>query len=319
MNIGDLHENIEMLAAKYLFYSSKCFSWSTAKLLAAGFLGAWCALTWGIARAHVVEVKISSSTVGTAEYEVGKSNLPAVLLLHGFLQTRDYPTLARLADALEGLGYTTLSPTLSLGISKRAKSLPCEAIHRHNMGNDIAELGLWIDWLANHGHRDIVLIGHSYGSLQILVYTTRHPNPAIRKIILLSLVDADQDINIQKTRTSLQEIKHKMVQNDQSLAPYQLSYCQQYLSSARDYLSYAEWSRSRILNDLTRIKKPVSVIMGEKDDRMGVDWPNKMKLKGVDVTLVKGANHFFEAEYEFELVDIVAAQLRAINSVRAER
>ena len=308
-----------MLAAKYLSYSTKWFSWSVAKLLAVCLLGGWCALTCGIAGAQIVEAKLSTSTIATAEYKIGKPNLPAVLLLHGFLQTREYPTLARLTDALEGMGFTTLSPTLSLGISKRAKSLPCEAIHRHNMGNDIGELGFWVDWLANHGHRDIVLIGHSYGSLQILIYTTRHPNPAVRKIILLSLVDADQDINIQKTRTSLQEIKLKIAQNDQSLAPYQLSYCQRYLSSARDYLSYAEWSRGRILNDLTRIKKPVSVIMGEKDDRMGADWPNKMKLKGIDVTLVKGANHFFEAEYEFELVDIVAAQLRAINSARVNQ
>lgn len=310
---------MEMLSAKYLFYPPTSLSWSAAKLLATSLFGVWCILTCAIASAQAVEAKLSPSTIATAEYKVGKPSLPAVLLLHGFLQTREYPTLARLAEALGGMGYTTLSPTLSLGISKRAKSLPCEAIHRHNMGNDIAELGLWIDWLANHGHRDIVLIGHSYGSLQILVYTSRRPNPAVRKIILLSLVDADQDINIQKTRNSLQEIKQKIGRNDQSLAPYQLSYCQQYLSSARDYLSYAEWSRSRILNDLIQIKKPVSVIMGEKDDRMGGDWPTKMKLKGVEVILVKGANHFFEAEYEFDLADLVAAQLRAINSARAER
>ena len=304
-----------MFAAKYPVYLLKS-PWSPAKRLALCLLAACCTLVCGTASARVVEAKLSAGTIATAEYKVGKPNLPALLLLHGFLQTREYPTLARLADALGGMGFTTLSPTLSLGISKRAKSLPCEAIHRHNMGNDIGELGLWIDWLANHGHQDIVLIGHSYGSLQILIYTTRHPNPAVRKIILLSLVDADQDINIQKTRTSPQEIKLKIAQNDQSLAPYQLSYCQRYLSSARDYLSYAEWSRGRILNDLTRIKRPISVIMGEKDDRMGADWPNKMNLKGIDVTLVKGANHFFEAEYEFELVDIVAAQLRAINSAR---
>ena len=308
-----------MFAAKYPFYLLKSSPWSQAKRLALCLLATCCTLVCGTASAHVVEAKLSAGTIATAEYKPGKPSLPAVLLLHGFLQTREYPTLARLADALAGAGYTTLSPTLSLGISKRAKSLPCEAIHRHNMGNDISELGLWVDWLANHGHRDIVLIGHSYGSLQILAYTSRQPNPAVRKIILLSLVDADQDINIQKTHTSLQDTRQKIARSDQSLAAYQLSYCQQYFSNARDYLSYAEWSRSRILNDLIRIKKPVSVIMGEKDGRMGVDWPNKMKLKGVEVILVKGANHFFEAEHEFDLFDVTLAQLRAISSVRSER
>ena len=95
---------------------------------------------------------------------------PAVLLLHGFLQTRDFPTVATLARGLRDAGYPVLSPTLSLNIPNRSQSLACEAIHRHSLDDDIGEIARWVDWLKSHGHRSIVLIGHSFGSLQLLAY-----------------------------------------------------------------------------------------------------------------------------------------------------
>jgi len=122
------------------------------------------------AHAAIVRLEMRPGIDASAEYLAGLRNKPAVLLLHGFLQTREFPTVATLARGLQDAGYPVLTPTLSLGIPNRAQSLACEAVHRHSLDEDVAEIARWVDWLKSHGHRSIVLIGHSFGSMQLLAY-----------------------------------------------------------------------------------------------------------------------------------------------------
>src|SRR3569832_2425972 len=71
-----------------------------------------------------------------AEYLIGQRSKPAEMLLHGFLQTREFPTVATLARGLQAAGYTVLLHTLSLNIPNRLQSLACEAVHKHSMEDD---------------------------------------------------------------------------------------------------------------------------------------------------------------------------------------
>ena len=116
----------------------------------------------------------------SAEYLIGERGKPAVLLLHGFLQTREFPTVATLARGLQDAGYTVLSPTLSLNIPNRAQSLACEAVHTHSLDDDVIEIARWVGWLKSQGHHSIVLVGHSFGSLQLLAYLSLKPDAAVK-------------------------------------------------------------------------------------------------------------------------------------------
>ncbi len=126
--------------------------------------------------ADTVELKLQNGVIATADFRAGKPSRPAILLLHGFLQTRNALPISPLANTLADDGYTVLVPTLTLGINQRAQSLDCEAPHIHTKEGDVAEIGYWTDWLARKGYKSIVLIGHSSGSLEILQYVSQNPD-----------------------------------------------------------------------------------------------------------------------------------------------
>ncbi len=141
-----------------------------------------------IANSELITHGMGRGLAATAEYLQGDAGAPAALILHGFLQTREFITVRRLADSLHESGYTILLPNLTLGINVRKESLSCEAIHTHSMQQDLNEISRWIDWLEHRKHDKIVLIGHSAGSLQLAAYLSSHLNQPIQHSILISLI-----------------------------------------------------------------------------------------------------------------------------------
>ncbi len=272
----------------------------------------WLIVGCGLHNALADEARLTlkNGLIATAAYKAGNPELPAVLILHGFLQTRDFPTVYQLAGSLSDSGYTVLSPNLSLGISRRNKSLACEAIHTHNMLDDLGEIDNWVNWLVSKGHNQIVLIGHSYGSLMLVAYLSSHPNPAVKKLIAISLVDAQIDMNAQHLEKAKLDLQRRLKNHDASLLNYPLSFCKKYPTSAQNYLSYADWQQPRVIQALSNLKVPATLIMGSADTRLGPGWLSALKKAVPSLVLVKGADHFMSGEYEFDLLDAVLAALR---------
>ncbi|MBU1690290.1 MAG: alpha/beta hydrolase [Gammaproteobacteria bacterium] len=263
------------------------------------------------ATAETVEAKLSTGIIATADFRTGRSAHPAILLLHGFLQTRHAPPMSSLANTLADRGYTVLTPTLTLDINRRAKSLACEAAHPHNLESDVGEIGFWIDWLTGKGFRDIVLIGHSSGSLQILEYLVKTPSPTVRKAILTSLIPIISDRN--ERQQTLDLLRKKPQAAEQGLGRYTLAYCRKnYAAPPRAYLSYATVDNDQILANLGRTRVPVEVIVGATDTTMDGGWPEKMRSRGVPVTIIEKTGHFFDGEQEFDLTDKVEASLKSL-------
>jgi pimeloyl-ACP methyl ester carboxylesterase len=273
----------------------------------------WLVFGYSLQHAQADEARLTlmNGLIATAAYKAGNPELPAVLILHGFLQTRDSPTVHQLAVRLSDIGYTVLSPNLSLGISKRNKSLACEAIHLHSMEDDLKEIDTWVNWLVSKGHNQIVLIGHNYGSLMLIAYLSSHPNPAVRKLIAVSLVDAQVDMGGQQWQKTETDLQHKFNDKDASLVQYPLSFCKKYPTSAQNYMSYASWQRTRVLKVLSRLKVPVIIIMGDGDTRLGASWTSALKKANPSLVVIKGADHFMSGEYEFDLLNAVLAALRS--------
>lgn len=269
-------------------------------------------LAWPLlARADVVEIKLSSGVVATAEYRTGQAGKPALLLLHGFMQTRDSPPMNRLADALADAGYTVLVPTLSLGVTRRAKSLSCEAVHKHTLEDDMQELSHWVDWLGKRAHRDIVLVGHSSGAKDVLAYAVGKPDARVNKVILVSIAFPHVD------HAEYARSRAEKAPGESRAAPlrrFTIAYCKgNYVSSTPAYLSYASWDGDRIVARLNEVKVPAFVIIGDKDAVFLPEWGERLRKTRVPVDVVKGAGHFFDGEHEFELFDRVDAILRGVR------
>lgn len=267
-------------------------------------------------QASTIQLQVRPGINASAEYIEGQQDKPAVLLLHGFLQTRDFPTLASLARGLRDEGYAVLSPTLSLNIPNRSKSLACEAVHRHSMEDDVAEIAQWVKWLKARGHRSIVLVGHSYGSLQLLAYLDAKPDRAIKGLIGASLVESR--IGSISHSALLAKLDALARGSQHPLAHQTLSFCKKYISAPGALASYVKWDQPRTLSALKRSPVSVKLIMGEADEMVAKNWIKTLEQSKTPMVVIKGANHFMDGEHEFDLLEHTLSYLSG-NTLSANR
>jgi len=258
-----------------------------------------------------IKKKLPNGFTSTAEYLIGDKNKPAVLILHGLLQTRNYLTVQSLITAISDEAYTVLAPNLSLSISNRKKSLPCEAIHNHTMEQDINEIDFWVNWLEKKGHNNIVLVGHSFGSLQLVVYTNQKKPPSVKKIITTSLIDVERTNNNTLLKSFVSKAQQQIKNNDTQLHEYPISYCKKYVSPAKNYISYARWNKDLLLTELNKLSIPITIILGSGDIRLDKNWVTRLKKAKLNLIMIEGANHFFDRSHEFDMNDNV---LNALSS-----
>ena len=249
----------------------------------------------------IAKLEMRPGIPASAEYLTGQPDKPAVLLLHGFLQTRTFPTVATLARGLNDAGYSVLSPTLSLGIPNREKSLACEAVHTHGLDDDVAEIARWVTWLKSRGHRSIVLLGHSFGSMQLLAYLAARPDPAVKAYIGTSLVEAQ--VGDTARGPLIARLERQVQRRDRTLVNQPLSFCRNYLSAPEALLSYVRWDAARTLTALKQAPVGTRLIMGSADAMLGRNWIRSLEDLQTPMVVVQGANHFMDGEHEFDLLE----------------
>ena len=253
------------------------------------------------AHAEIVQLQIRPGIQTSAEYLDGQRDKPAVLLLHGFLQTRDFPTVATLARGLRDAGYPVLSPTLSLSIPNRSQSLACEAIQRHSLDDDISEIARWVNWLKSRGHRSIVLIGHSFGSMQLLAYLDARPDRAVKGYFGASLIETR--IGKSARAPLIAQLTNQAQRGQGTLVNQQISYCKKYLAPPGDLLSYVRWDQPRTLAALKKSPVRTQLLMGKADEMIGATWIKALQQASVPMIVLPGANHFMDGEHEFDLLE----------------
>jgi pimeloyl-ACP methyl ester carboxylesterase len=261
------------------------------------------------ANAEPVQLQVSDRLTANAEFRAGDSDKPVLLLLHGFLQTHQFHTIHQLTESLGDEGYSILAPTITLSVPFRSKSLACESIHNHTLEDAYGEIDAWIDWLDTKGLHQVVLIGHSTGSMTLIGYLSKDPRPQVKRFIGISAVETRMEMPSEKQQTLIADLRDKVARHDNHLIKNQFSFCNPITISPKSLLSYLEWSPDRILQGIHDIALPTLIIMGSKDERLGPNWISKLKTTGKRINIIDGANHFIDGEHEFELVDLISAEL----------
>jgi len=264
-------------------------------------------------QAEKIDLLSANNLSITAEYRQGESDKPLLVFVHGFLQTREFSTVKRLADGLNDDGWPILMPNLSLGVSNRQTALACEALHLHNLSGDVEEIGQWIHWGLEQQHQQLVLIGHSAGSAIISAYLANASvPPELHKTLLISLSPFGAERPAaHETLAMAAQAMQKVQKGDTSLQNYGLSYCRDYPSSAADFLSYFHWSAAPVLESLLKPGPQNFIVFGSEDDRIEDSWIQALDEAGARVHLIEGANHFFDLSHEFDLYDSVEEILLA--------
>lgn len=252
-----------------------------------------------------ISVTIPGDIVANADFRTGEKNKPAVLVLHGFMSTYQLNIVQAMADELENNGYTVLAPTLSLNITNRQGGANCDAIHTHTMASDVVEILWWLEWLNNKGYNNIVVIGHSTGSLQLAILLSNNPPSYITKAILTApayLAGPPFDQNTEKKELEL--AKQMVINKDISLHEFSLSYCKgNFVAPANVFLSYKQWTAEKFIALVEQLTLPYTVILGERDHRFGRHWNANLNMGKGKVRIVPEANHFFDSPAEFDFLD----------------
>jgi pimeloyl-ACP methyl ester carboxylesterase len=272
-----------------------------------------CAFASPYAQAEKVSAALPSGVVVNADYVSGDPSQPALLVVHGFLQTREFQATKNIIDGLSYMGYEVLGPSLSLGVESRRKSLSCEAMHKHTLEDDLEELDHWVDWLLQHGHSSIVLVGHSWGGQQALAYVAKYPDRPITGVVAVSLVRTRQTQSILDTQSEQARIRLKA--GEAGPDNYELNFCKKYTGTPQSYLSYAEWSDAKVLTTVKNTRPPVHVILGGDDRRIDNDWVSSLRNSGAEVSRITGADHFFSSQYEFDLLDELEKSLGTFDNL----
>lgn len=259
---------------------------------------------------ETIRQPVDSGLEATAELLEGKIGSKPLLIIHGFLQTWDFFTVRRLAEALNDEGYTVLLPNLTLGINHRRQSLACEAIHTHSMEQDVNEISTWVDWLHQRSGQPVTLIGHSAGSLMLLAYLDGEPTPPVEQTLLVSLVAFAQGPIAKESEADYQRALRQLATDPDAVSSYPLAFCDTYTTTPAHYLSYLNWNGKKTLDSLNKLPLKPTVILGGKDQRLGSDWAPLISEAGAEVIQIEGANHFFNYEYEFSLVDTISELLQ---------
>lgn len=261
------------------------------------------------ATAEQIDLPLPNTLVASADYLKGDGDKPVVLILHGFLQTYNFPTVHRLADGLHSEGYSVLAPSLSLGVTYRKQSLACEAIHTHTLQDDVKEIAFWIDWLKQQGHERVVLVGHSTGSLELIAYLAGGPDPAVQKMVAISMVEGRFELAMDEYNALRDELRSLVARGENKPVMRHFSFCSKLFATPSSLVSYLDWSPDVILRAIRESSVPITIVMGSKDDRLGADWPQHLRKTGRKVQIIEGANHFMDGVYEFDLLDAILEEL----------
>ena len=256
--------------------------------------------------AETISLQTAKNITATASYLSGDKEKPLLIFIHGFLQTRNFSTVDRLSETLHESGYSVLSPTLSLGVSNRAQALPCESIHLHSLDSDTDEIAQWVNWGSQKGYSNIILIGHSAGSVNITAYLAKGPHPAVKRTILVSLTHygAGRPAAFE-TQEHAEQARKMLLDGDDGLGKFALAFCKEYVTTAEDFLSYYDWSADEVLKTLEAGSAENYIIIGSNDERIRQDWVSSLQKASARIKIIDGASHFFDKSHEFDLSDAV--------------
>jgi len=258
------------------------------------------------ASADEVVLSLSNGKQGVADFRPGSKEKPAVLLLHGFLQTNQFSTIQLMADELATSNYTVLAPTLTLNISQRRNSLGCNAVQNHRADDSRREISDWFAWLKKQGYPRIIAIGHSSGSMRLLHYLSEKPAILPQQFIAVSIGPINSQLDSPKMQQHIRQAKEHISKNDPQIDHYSLGFCRNnYAAPAQAYLSYIAWNEQWVLQRLQNSPVPIHVVLGSADSWVPAGWAATLSSQAIPHTLLDGAGHNFSGTQEFEFQELI--------------
>lgn len=282
---------------------------------------------FNIAQAEDVQIKDPNGLILNASLELAEGKTVkdrVVLLTHGTLAHNKMEIIATMQALLAERGYSSLAPSLSLGVSDRKGMYDCKtpAVHQHYDAMD--EIGLWLNWLKGQGASDVILAGHSRGGNQTAWFAARENDPAVSKVILI----APATWSAERAAESFQKRHSKSLKDSFAEAQAMVDagkgaefmkasgylYCPGADVTAEAFVSYYETDARRHTPELMgMISKPTLVIAGTEDTIVKglIEEVQPLADAGkVELAIIEDADHFFLDFYAEDAADAIAEFLQ---------
>jgi pimeloyl-ACP methyl ester carboxylesterase len=250
---------------------------------------------------------------------------PVLLITHGTLAHGRMEITNALQQVFKDRGFSSLSITLSLGISERSGMYDCAKPHDHQHTDAPQEIGVWRHWLADQGVDEIVLVGHSRGGAQTAWYLADdYDKTSVKGAILVapgSPLDNIREYGKRKDASlgALLDTARRMVaagQGDAMMEKVDFLYCSEASVTAASFVDYySDDPRKDTLNLLKTLSVPTLVFYGS-EDKVVADLDGKLaaiaEMPNIQLQVIDGADHFFRDLYAEDLADAAVEFLEAL-------
>ncbi len=251
-----------------------------------------------------------------------------VLMVHGTLAHANMEIMTTFAEVLAEYDIESLRVTLSLGEDDREGMYDCDSVHRHTHTGATGEIGAWMDWLAREGRDDVILLGHSRGTNQVMRYSARHAPGRAAGVVLVApsmyraqAVFTDYQDTAGQSLAPILERAQALVdegKGDTQLTGVHLLYCPDADVTAEAFVSYYRDEEDFDTLALAAAgTAPVLVIVGTEDPSSGgVEEvvEDADPADGISLVVVDGADHFFRDLYAYDVVEGMIAWLDGMQA-----
>ena len=249
---------------------------------------------------------------------------PVILMTHGTLAHGNMEIMAGLQSMFEEMEISSLSISLSLGLSDRKGMYDCQTPHTHLHTDAVSEIGLWHEWLKKQGVENVVLLGHSRGGNQTARYATSTNDKTISHVYLLApqiMTSKYSRENYKKRyKTPLQPLLEKAQilvaagKGKSLIKDVDFIYCEKTQATAEAFVSYYHFPEEKMdtSNLLKSINYPVTVYAGSEDTTVKDLIPKtQSKIDGdkSKLVIIDGADHFFRDLYSEEIVEAIVEDI----------
>ncbi len=230
-----------------------------------------------------------------------------VLIVHGTMAHYGMEIIGAAQQVLLDNEVSSLAINLSLNVDNRHGFFDCQEPHYHTQEESLVEIGVWIDWLKRQGTSNIILMGHSRGANQVMVYADESPAPGVTHVLLMApgTSGTERGIAQYEARYDIKMVDviaraEKQINQGKANELMRIDFmsCPQANITPRSFLSY--WGENKKFNDIERVINkatiPTLVIIGDQDELQPDAIPvleSKITNENVQLEIVGGAGHFF--------------------------
>ena len=250
----------------------------------------------------------------------------AILLVHGMLGYNGMEIVQTLQKLLAARGFSSLAPTISLGIDDRHGMYDCSLAFDFTRKDEDAEIGAWLGWLKQQGAVHIVLAGHSSGGTAVARYAATTDDAAISALVLLApatwmasrtAADYERQHNMPlATELAYAQALVNSGNDEATLEDVGFLACDHATVTAGSFVSYYGSYRTHDTPSLLpQIAPPVLVIAAGKDQVVR-DLPQQVQplvdnTGRITLVTIADADHFFRDLYAEDAADAIGKFLQA--------